>query len=461
MKTISWLLALTMTASFIAATHRVMAAEPTVPQSLTLQQCVDLTLKQNPSVLKAKQELRRTHGLIVEARAAFIPQLTASGNYSQVDKNAIDIPNLSAISNFPSIPGLTSVSRNQERPWSAQVEVSQLVYSGGRASGNLHVAHLSDQIAALGFQQTVADTVFAVRNAFYQIQLNKAQVTVREQSVKLLEQQLEDAKHRFDAGTVPHFDVLRADVELANAKPPLIRVQNNLRLAREALVKLLAIDIPGKRAEFTDIDFIGELAYEHRAWDLPTAFSMALEHRPELQQAEKRASVFKENIKVASSGYQPQVSIFGNYGVHDSPFAENLDSTVHGWAVGAQASWSIFDGMLTHGKVLQARAQFEQAALDYEDTRRGIELEVRQAYSDYLQALELFQAQEKTVEEAEESLRLAEARFQAGTGTQLEVLSAQTALTEARSNEIQALYDYNVANATLDRVTGSTVEVIQ
>ena len=117
--------------------------------------------------------------------------------------------------------------------------------------------------------------------------------------------------------------------------------------------------------------------------------------------------------------------------------------------------------MLTRGKMLEARAQSEQAQLDYDDSRRAIELDVRQAYSDHLQALELFEAQEKTVEQAEESLRLAEARFRAGTGTQLEVLSAQTALTEARSNEIQALYDYNVANATLDRVTGSTVRQAQ
>jgi outer membrane protein TolC len=182
-----------------------------------------------------------------------------------------------------------------------------------------------------------------------------------------------------------------------------------------------------------------------------------LAQRPELQQAEKQVAVANQNIQVASSGYKPQVSIFGNYGIHDNQFAEDIDTTRHGWMAGATASWSLFDGMLTRGKVIEARAQYEQADLDFADTRRRVELEVRQAYSDYLQAQELLEAQKKTVEEAEESLRLAEARFRAGSGTQLDVLSAQTALTEARSNEIQALYDYNVANATLERVTGATV----
>jgi len=116
--------------------------------------------------------------------------------------------------------------------------------------------------------------------------------------------------------------------------------------------------------------------------------------------------------------------------------------------------------MLTRGKVSEARAVLEEANLDYADTRRQVELEVRQGYSDYLQTLELIEAQKKTVEEAEESLRLAEARFRAGTGTQLDVLSAQTALSDARSNEVQALHDYNVAIATLERVTGMTVRMV-
>ena len=164
-------------------------------------------------------------------------------------------------------------------------------------------------------------------------------------------------------------------------------------------------------------------------------------------------------MDVASAGYKPEASVFGNYGWHDKPFNDDMRSTREGWTVGGSVSWALFDGMLTHGRVTQARAQLQEANLDYADTRRQVELEVRQAYSDYIQTLELIEAQKKTVEEANESLRLAVARFRAGTGTQLDVLSAQTALTDASSNEIQALYDYNVAIATLERVTGMTVRM--
>ena len=414
----------------------------------SLRDCIDLALKQNPSILKSREEIRRTRGVIVEARAAAIPQITASGDYRSIDHSVID--------NFP---GATNVFNNQQQPWNTKIEVSQLVYAGGRVTAALRAAKIADQIAALGFQRTVADTILNVRSAFYQILLNKALVEVREQSVKLLEEQLRDTQSRFDVGSVPRFNVLRAEVELANAKPPLIRAQNDLRLSKESLVKLLAIDSKNQTNNFTPISFEGQLVYEHRPWELPTALQQALDHRPELQQAEKQIQIAKANVTVASSGYKPEVSTFLNYSWHDTTFDNQLDNVREGWIVGATMNWALFDGMLTHGRVTQARAQLMESNIDYGDTRRQVELEVRQAYSDYLQTLELIEAQKKAVEQGEESLRLAEARFRAGTGTQLDVLSAQTALTEARSNEIQALYDYNVAIATLDRVTGATVKM--
>jgi outer membrane protein TolC len=136
-----------------------------------------------------------------------------------------------------------------------------------------------------------------------------------------------------------------------------------------------------------------------------------------------------------------------------------MGETTHGWYAGARVTWNVFDGLLTRGQVQQACAQLAAAELDAADTRRATELEVRQAYSDYLQALQLIEAQKKTVEQAAESLRLAEVRFRAGSGTQLDVLSAQTALTQASSNQVQALHDYNVALATLDRAAGRNVIV--
>ena len=256
------------------------------------------------------------------------------------------------------------------------------------------------------------------------------------------------------------FRSLRAEVELANAKPPLIRARNNLRLSKEALAKLLAIDTLSQQPlDYPAFVPEGKLEYQPSEWTLEQALRQALAQRPEIVQAENRVRLQQENVRVARAGYQPQVSLFADYGIRNSTFSDSVDESIHGWSVGARAQWNLFDGLATHGRIQQARAQLTQAEIDAADTRRGVELEVRQAYSDYIQSLELLEAQKKTVEQGGESLRLAEARFRAGSGTQLDVLSAQTALTEARSNEAQALYDYNVAVATLERMTGVSVKL--
>src|SRR5262249_30039032 len=121
---------------------------------------------------------------------------------------------------------------------------------------------------------------------------------------------------------------------------------------------------------------------------------------------------------------------------------------------GVQMSWDIFDGLYTKGRVDQAKALQRRAEFDLEDNSRRIELEVRTAYSNFVEGREVLESQKKVQEQAEEALRLATVRSEAGTGTQLDVLNAQTALTEARTTQIEALHDYAVARARLERAIG-------
>ena len=145
------------------------------------------------------------------------------------------------------------------------------------------------------------------------------------------------------------------------------------------------------------------------------------------------------------------------YDGHNSLLTPDLSVADHGWILGAQVTWNIFDGQRTHGRVVESTALYQRAGIDLDDTARRIELEVRTAHSSFLEADEVLKSQAKVVEEADEALRLARARSEAGTGTQLDVLSAQTALTEARSTQVQALHDYAVARARLERALGMNV----
>ena len=159
---------------------------------------------------------------------------------------------------------------------------------------------------------------------------------------------------------------------------------------------------------------------------MSAAIQQALARRTELTALRNTVELQKLNIVNAKAGRKPTVSLFAGYAWENSQFIDptDLGYTLHGWNAGAQMSWNIFDGLLTHGKILQARALYEKSQTDLADQSRQIELQVRTAYSDFIEARELLDSQEKVQEEAEEALREAESRASAGTGTQLDVLDA-------------------------------------
>jgi outer membrane protein TolC len=178
--------------------------------------------------------------------------------------------------------------------------------------------------------------------------------------------------------------------------------------------------------------------------------------RSELIALRKTEELQRLNVTSAKSGYKPTVSVFAGYGWYNAQFTPpvELDHDISGWNAGAQLQWDIFDGMLTHGKVVQAKSLYEKSENDLTDQSRQIELEVRTDYSDFIEAKEVLDSQEKVQEEADEALREAKSRADAGTGTQLDVLDSETALTQARTTQIQALHDYDTARAKLQRAIG-------
>jgi outer membrane protein TolC len=192
-------------------------------------------------------------------------------------------------------------------------------------------------------------------------------------------------------------------------------------------------------------------------WDmaLPDAIQQALERRTELQDLREQVELQKLNIVSAKSGYKPTIQAFAGYNWQNSSFSTDVGDELDGWSAGGQLTWNIFDGALTVGKVQQAKALYKKSQTELEDRSRQIELDVRTAYSDFLEAKEVLDSQTKVQEQAEEALREANARFDAGTGTQLDVLDAETSLTQARTTQVQALHDYATARAKLERAIGA------
>jgi outer membrane protein TolC len=418
-------------------------------QPLSLTDAVNLGLQQNATILKSKQDLEAAYGVAVQTRAIALPHLNLAGQYEW--NNAIDT--------FQFGPGQPPIAFEKEQNWNAGITLVQSIFESGRITSALRSAKLTREQAILQHQAVVSDTVLAIRTSYYDTQLAGQQIKVRAESVELLQRELQDTTRRYEAGTVPKFNVLRSGVEVANAKPQLSRAQNAWRISKNNLANLLGYNLPANVWEDIPLQLTDGLSVVPMKIELSAALSQALERRPELGALRKAEGLAKESVINARAGTLPSVQVFGGYSGRNSAFEDGLSFDVHGWNAGVQLNWSLFDGLQTQGRVTQAKANQERARVDVEDAGRRVELEVRTAYSSFIEAQEVLEATQEVVEEAVEALRLANARYDAGTGTQLDVLNAETSLTDARTTKNVAVRNYLVAVATLEHAMGQSVTV--
>ena len=417
---------------------------------LTLNEALDTTIRQSPAILKGKQDIEEAYGVALELRSAIRPRFSASGAYQAVDQASIEIP---------PIPGFDFRFQN-DQTWNANILVSQPVYAGGRLRSRVRAGDLTEEAALAQFQATVADAVLEVKINYDDVLLASEQIKTQEASIALLERELTDQRRRFDAGTAPRFNVLRAEVELANARPKLIRAQNAFRITKNNLATRLGWTIPTNATENIPLELADKLEARPFELSLPVAIARGLQQRPELVARKTDVKLRREGVKQAQADYYPAVSIAGGYQWRSTTFQDDISVNFDGWTAGAQLNWSIWDFGATRGRVKAAKARLERSSVVVDDTTRQVETEVRTAYSNFIEAQQVLESQSKVIEQADEAVRLAMARNDAGSGTQLDVLSAQTALTDARTIQSLALRDYAVALARLERAIGEGARVV-
>ena len=415
-----------------------------ISSPLSLADALNIALRQNATILKAQDDLKASHGLVVQTRAVVLPMLQATGQYKESDPSSIE--------------GFGPYHQPYDN-WNSSLQITQNIYEGGQLTAAIKAARATKAQALAQYQTTLFDTLLSVQTAYYDVLLAAQQITVNEASVRLLQKELDDQNNRMKAGTVPHFNVLRAEVAVANERPALIQAKNSYRNSKNTLSNLLGYNLPREIWEDIPLNLSDTLAAEPYDVNLPDAIQKAISQRSELVALRETAELDRLNIVSAKAGYKPVVSLFAGYGWHNSQFTYpvTIDHDIPGWNAGAQVTWNIFDGALTYGKVIQAKANYSKAQTDLDDQARQIELQVRTAYSDFVEAKETLDSQTKVQEEAEEALREAKARAEAGTGTQLDVLDAETSLTQSRTTQIQALHDYETARAKLERAIGNQV----
>ena len=425
-------------------------------KELKIGDAIETAVTKNPEILSAIQQIRLTKGQLVQVRAALLPTVQANSSYQiQEDKLANPRPEQKNTGSAnpllaPLLQQLTPPS-NQNESWNVTIQVNQSIWSGWKNQADFSAARLANDSAYYSLRQTIDKVVADTKKLFYDVIFNRALIRVREESVAVLQSQLQDQLSRFEAGTVPRFNVLQAEVALANAIPPVIQARNALRISQFALVKQLGLNYPSDPSKIP-INVTGQLDYNPIKLDLGNSVFTALTRNPSLKVQRQNILIGAEQLKSAMSGFQPTLNATAGWQTFNIPTSSQLDDTVNGWFFGVTGSWNIFDGLATVGATQAARAALDQSRINYDNSARGVELDVQRAVSNLIEAQEIIDSQRANVTQATEALRLSRERLDAGAGTQLDVLNAQQSLLEAQTTELEGRYRYITALAEYNRV---------
>jgi outer membrane protein TolC len=299
-----------------------------------------------------------------------------------------------------------------------------------------------------GVRQSRQNVIYNTKRAFYGILLARKFVDAAREAVDVAEKLHKNIEVQYEVGLASKFDLLRSEVQVANLKPQLIRAENNLKVAKLNLKNILGMD------QSQPVEVEGELTYQPVDPELESALETAMKNRPELKQFRLQKKVAGEAVNIARSSGLPSVSISGQYNYWADQLNFKEDNWSDFYSLNLMVNIPIFNGLAAHARVAQAKSALKELDFNQKGLVDQIRFEVRQAVLNLEEARQSLMSQEKNVDQAQESLRIAELNYKEGMVTVLDVQQAQTALAQAKTNYSQALYDYVVAQAELQKAMG-------
>jgi outer membrane protein TolC len=409
-------------------------AMPVTGRALSLDECIAIALEAQPAIQATLYDYAAARARVREAFSPLLPQLAG----------AVTATRSSSTSPTTLTSGRTvtvQVNRQLSDTFLAQVQLSQLLFDFGKTLAATQVARKLAEVSAEGVEVQRQVIALTVKEAYTNILLAQRLIRVQEQAVERAELNLTSAKGFLDVGTQPLSTVVRAEVDVANAKVDLINARNALRIARVALNTAMALDASAP-TEITD-----NLEYEPTTIDRAALRTEALRQSPEYRQAKLQSAAAEAGVQVATRNFLPNVSGTGSYG------GSQLDLNPN-WSLGLAFTWNIFDGGNLIAALDAAKADLGAANARVKVAELTLIQNLEQAEITVEAAQERIQAARVLIASAQENFRLAQGRFDVGVGTILELTDAQLALTQASNTEAQALADYRIALAQLDRAAG-------
>lgn len=417
---------------------------------LTIDHAQEIALQKNPQLQSAQKDVEKAHSQVLQARGNLMPSLNAYTNYNhnfELPVISVELPNLLDPTAPPVRRNLVMGSKENI---TAGVQAQIPLFLGLRINSGYHIAKEGETIASNQYTITKQQILLQVRQAFYNALFTQELISVAEEALRNAQQNLDQVQKRKDVGTASGFDLLRAKVQVANTRPQVIAAQHRFDQALTGLRTAIGLnkDMP--------ITVTGKLNYEESSLadsSLKSLQAYAFKHRLELKDVHKQRQIQQKNLTIARAKYLPTLSASAN--LQHQMQQNNLDVTrkdfVRSISGGLTLSIPLFAGGSNYAGVQQARVNLRQVDDTEQQVKNMIAAQVESAYYSLIDAKQKIESQSQTIDQAEESVRLAELMYREGTTTQLDVLNAQLALQQARSNYSQYLLQYNVAQDQLHK----------
>lgn len=409
-------------------------------QAITLKQALELARRNNQELQVGLLELERARAIVKEAQASLLPNLGLSAEFGrqQSAQNQLAVES-------------TNVGSDEAiAAFNSGLQLSYDLYTGGRRNAQIGQAESRLRVQELSVEALEEEVRLNVSTEYFDLQQSDEEVRIATSAVVNARASLKDAEALEEAVVGTRFDALRARVNLANAQQELTNAIASQQVARRRLVNRLGLSQVVDIAAADPVKLAG-------LWklSLENSIVLAYQNRSELQQQLEQRNINLFDKRLALSALKPQISLVANYNLLDQ-FDDSVGVT-DGYSVAIQANFNLFDGGRAKAQAAQAKANVKIAETQFSQTRNQIRFQVEQAYSGMESNLKNVQTSNTALEQAKESLRLARLRFQAGVGTQLEVIDAENALTTSEGNSVRAILDYNRALASLKRSLASKV----
>ncbi len=429
------------------------------PQRLSLQDAVRLAMKRNPDLTSARLEVKRSDSRVVEAWGNALPTVDLSGQYVHlIDKPVTFFPDVFLYSFMKEIDSTTPKPTGQLVPVSfspgfaasATLNVRQILFNGAVFIG-VGAANIYSHLARDLFQAKQVETVTKVRKAYYGALLAHEALDLMHSSLQNAEDNRQNVRLMLKQGIVSEYDELRASVGVENLRPMVIQSETNFNLAVDNLRNTIGVS---NKDEFVLTDSLSFQSVDEEI--LKRAESLVLELNPGLSAVKRQIELNGAVVNAERSNYLPTIAAFGQYQYQaaKNEFNFSTNDFYKGSTVGLSLSLNLFQGFQTYARVEQAQLEQRKSQEQQVSLERTLQTGLHSIMGNLQQARKRVEAQGKTVEMAERGYKIVTTRFLSNSATQLEVNDAQLALTQAKVNRVQAIYDYLVATVDLDQLIG-------